>query len=131
MKRHSNTLVAFLQGNWHFILMACMLVAIYFLYKKAHQPHPVVDDNRAAIQRLHQTVDSLRQANNDLQIAYDNKQSTIINNITYKNAQDAKTISKLPKLNSYQLDSLWAVLLTSKDSVPRGYWDILKQKAGK
>jgi YbbR domain-containing protein len=120
----------FLKKNWYFILMALMLVAIYFLYKKAHQPQPTVTNTTAVIDSLQQTVDSLVEANDNLQIAYDNKQATIINNITYKNAQDAKTIAKLPNLVGYQRDSLWAVLLTRQDSVPGGYWSVLKQKTG-
>jgi hypothetical protein len=120
----------FFKKNWYFVVMALMLVAIYLLYKRAYQPQPVVTDTTAVIDSLQRTVDSLVEANNNLQTAYDNKQATIINNITYKNAQDAKTIAKLPNLVGYQRDSLWAVLFTSQDSVPGGYWSVLKQKTG-
>ena len=109
--------------------MAAMLVAVYLLYKKAYAPEPVVEPTDV-VKQLHKSVDSLVAVNDSLQIAYDAKQATIINNITYKNAQDAKTIAKLPNLVGYQRDSLWAVLLTSQDSVPGGYWNILKQKTG-
>ena len=51
-------------------------------------------------------------------------------NETYKNIQDATNISKIPSLTYHQRDSLWAKFLTAEDSVPGGYWDILKQKTG-
>lgn len=124
-------MTTFLKKNWYFVLMALMLVAIYFLYRKAYQKtEPVPTNTTATIDSLQRTVDSLVEANNNLQTAYDNKQATIINNITYKNAQDAKTIAKLPNLVGYQRDSLWAVLFTSQDSIPGGYWSVLKQKTG-
>lgn len=119
----------FFAKNWYFFVMAAMLVAVYLLYKKAYAPEPVVEPTED-VQQLRQQVDKLKSANDSLQIAYDAKQATIINNITYKNAQDAKTIAKLPNLVGYQRDSLWAVLLTGQDSVPGGYWSILKQKTG-
>lgn len=109
--------------------MAILLVAIYLLYKKAFEPKPV-SDSAKVVQQLKQTADSLRAVSDSLQIAYDAKQATIINNITYKNAQDAKTIAKLPNLVGYQRDSIWAVLFTDQDSLPGGYWNILKQKTG-
>ena len=109
--------------------MAAMLVAVYLLYKKAYAPEPIVEPTED-VQQLRQQVNKLKSANDSLQIAYDAKQATIINNITYKNGQDAKTIAKLPNLVGYQRDSLWAVLFTNQDSVPGGYWNILKQKTG-
>ena len=119
----------FLKKNWYYFIMAILLVAIYFLYKKAFEPRPA-SDSAQVVQQLKQTVDKLKSANDSLQTAYDAKQATIINNITYKNAQDAKTIAKLPNLVGYQRDSIWAVLFTDQDSVPGGYWNILKQKTG-
>lgn len=109
--------------------MAILLVAIYLLYKKAFEPKPVSDSIKV-VQQLKQAADSLKAVSDSLQIAYDAKQATIINNITYKNAQDAKTIAKLPSLVGYQRDSVWAVLFTDQDSLPGGYWNILKQKTG-
>lgn len=109
--------------------MIAMLIIMYLLYKKANQPVEVPKDPMV-IEQLHQKVDSLVNANENLQIAYDNKQATIINNITYKNASDAKIISGISALNNHQRDSLWTILLTSKDSIPGRYWNILKQKTG-
>jgi len=108
--------------------MLLLLVALFILYKKATAPQPVVTDT--TIEDLRARVDSLVHSNDSLQIAYDSKQATIINNITYKNIQDAKNISNIPNLTYHQRDSLWAKLFTSTDSVPGGYWDILKQKTG-
>ena len=108
--------------------MLLLLVALFILYKKATAPQPVVTDT--TIEDLRARVNSLVQSNDSLQIAYDSKQATIINNITYKNIQDAKNISNIPNLTYHQRDSLWAKFFTSKDSVPGGYWDILKQKTG-
>ena len=42
----------------------------------------------------------------------------------------AKNISKIPSLTYHQRDSLWAKFLTTEDSVPGGYWDILNKKTG-
>ena len=119
----------FFSKNWYYFVMAAMLVTVYLLYKKAYEPKPVSEPIKA-VHQLRIAVDSLKTANDSLQIAYDAKQATIINNITYKNAQDAKTIAKLPNFIGYQRDSLWAVLFTSQDSVPGGYWNILKQRTG-
>lgn len=119
----------FFANSWYYFVLAALLIVVYFLYKKAYEPKPVSDPN-IAIQQLNRKVDSLKSINDSLQLAYDAKQATIINNITYKNAQDAKTIAKLSNLPSPQRDSLWAILLTSQDSVPGGYWNILKQKTG-
>lgn len=119
----------FFAKNWYYLVMAILLVAIYLLYKKAFEPKPV-SDSAKVVQQLKQTADSLKAVSDSLQIAYDAKQATIINNITYKNAQDAKTIAKLPNLVGYQRDSIWAVLFTDQDSLPGGYWNILKQKTG-
>ena len=120
---------AFFSKTWYYFVMAILLVAIYLLYKKAFQEKPV-SDSQKAVQQLKATADSLKSVSDSLQIAYDAKQATIINNITYKNGQDAKTIAKLPNLAGYQRDSLWAVLFTGQDSLPGGYWCILKQKTG-
>ena len=121
-------MLKFLKKYWYYIVMLLLLVALYFLYKKATEKQPVVTDT--TIEDLRARVDSLSHANDSLQIAYDVKQATIINNITYKNIQDAKNISKIPSLTYHQRDSLWAKFLTAEDSVPGGYWDILKQKTG-
>ena len=64
-------------------------------------------------------------------MAYDNKQTTVINNIINKNNQDGKKINAIPLYSNTQLDSVWASKSnTEKDSIPRGYWDILNQKTG-
>lgn len=120
---------AFFSKTWYYFVMAILLVAIYLLYKKAFQEKPV-SDSQKVVQQLKATADSLKSVSDSLQIAYDAKQATIINNITYKNGQDAKTIAKLPNLAGYQRDSLWAVLFTGQDSLPGGYWSVLKQKTG-
>ena len=120
---------AFFSKTWYYFVMAILLVAIYLLYKKAFQEKPV-SDSQKVVQQLKATADSLKSVSDSLQIAYDAKQATIINNITYKNGQDAKTIAKLPNLAGYQRDSLWAVLFTNQDSLPGGYWSVLKQKTG-
>ena len=119
----------FFSKTWYYFVMIILLVAVYLLYRKAFQEKPA-SDSAKVVQQLKATADSLKSVSDSLQIAYDAKQATIINNITYKNGQDAKTIAKLPNLVGYQRDSLWAVFFTGQDSIPRGYWDILKQKTG-
>jgi hypothetical protein len=124
-----NNIMNFLKNNWYYIIMALMLVTIVLLYRKINEPKPIPPKDNT-IEKLGARVDSLLRVRDSLQIAYDAKQATIINNITYKNVQDAKDISNIPNLTFSQRDSLWAKHITTKDSIPWGYWDILKQKTG-
>ena len=124
-----NNIMNFLKNNWYYIIMALMLVTIVLLYRKINEPKPIPPKDNT-IEKLGARVDSLLRVRDSLQIAYDAKQATIINNITYKNVQDAKDISNIPNLTFNQRDSLWAKHITTKDSIPWGYWDILKQKTG-
>jgi hypothetical protein len=131
MSRNSDLVLDFLKKYWYYVVMLIMAITIYVLYKRTIQPPtPPAPDNKA-IERLRESVDSLGHVLDSMKTVYDNKQSTIINNITYQNAQNAKNISDIPNFTLHQRDSMWAKVLTTKDSVPRGYWDILKSKTRK
>jgi Tfp pilus assembly major pilin PilA len=98
-------------------------------YHVIQKTEPVEKSTR--IEDLRDSVEKLVQKNVDLQTAYDNKQTTVINNIINKNNQDGKKINAIPLYSNTQLDSVWASKSnTEKDSIPRGYWDILNQKTG-
>ena len=108
--------------------MLAMLVLIVLLYKK---PAVVVEvKDTKAIERLRRSVDSLTKANIVLQHFYDSRQTAVIDNTIKKNKQDAKKIINIPILNDPQRDSMWTVINTRQDSIPWGYWNILKQKTG-
>ena len=105
-----------------------MLVAIIMLYNKPAVT--VVVEDTKKIEQLRNEIDILNKKYISLQTAYDNKQTVLIDNTVKQNKQDAKTIINIPRLNNPQRDSMWTVLNTSKDSIPGGYWGILKQKTG-
>lgn len=131
MGQSSSLILDYLKKYWYYIVILAMAITILIMFNKLNQPTSVPNPDDKAIERLRESVDSLGHVMDSLKIAYDNKQSQIINNITYQNNQNAKDISNIPSLTLHQRDSLWAKILTTKDSIPRRYWDILKQKAGK
>ena len=105
-----------------------MLIIIIKLYNKPAVTIVVEDTKK--IEQLRNEIDALNKKYIILQTAYDNKQTTLIDNTVNQNKKDAKTIINIPKLNNPQRDSMWTVFNTSKDSIPGGYWSVLKQKTG-
>lgn len=98
------------------------------LYNKP--PVTIEVKDTGAIDRLGRTVDSLTKAHIALQTDFNNKQTTLIDNTVKQNKKHAKKIIDIPKLSNPERDSIWAKINTSEDSIPGGYWDILKQKTG-
>ncbi len=113
-----------LNKYWYYVVIIILLIIVYSLYNKPAEK--VYFEDTKKIEELRSRVDSLNQKNRELQIAYDNKQTTIINNIIKKNEQNAKDISNIPNFDNNKRDSLWAKFGTSKDSIPRGYGNLLQ-----
>lgn len=126
-------MIEFLKKSWYIIIIVVLMIILVYQFKQNYhviqKTEPVEKSTR--IEELRDSVDKLVQKNEELQTAYDNKQTTIINNIINKNKQDGKKINSIPLYSNTQLDSVWASKSnTEKDSIPRGYWDILNQKTG-
>jgi hypothetical protein len=126
-------MIEFLKKSWYIIIILVLMIILTYQFKKNYyviqKTEPVEKSTR--IEELRDSVDELIQKNEELQTAYDNKQTTIINNIINKNNQDGKKIVAIPLYSNSQLDSVWASKSsTEKDSIPRGYWNILNQKTG-
>ena len=126
-------MINFLKKSWYIIIIVVLMIILVYQFKQNYhviqKTEPVEKSTR--IEELRDSVDKLVKQNEELQTAYDNKQTTIINNITNKNNQDGKKINAIPLYSNSQLDSVWASKSGSeKDSIPRGYWNILNQKTG-
>ena len=126
-------MIEFLKKNWYILIIVLLTIILVYQFKQNYhvlqKTEPVEKSTR--IEELRDSVEQLVQKNVELQTAYDNKQTTIINNIINKNKQDGKKINSIPLYSNAQLDSVWASKSsTEKDSIPRGYWDILNQKTG-
>ena len=126
-------MIEFLKKNWYIIIIVLLTIILVYQFKQNYhvieKTEPVEKSTR--IEDLRDSVEKLVQKNEELQTAYDNKQTTVINNIINKNNQDGKKINAIPLYSNTQLDSVWASKSnTEKDSIPRGYWNILNQKTG-
>jgi hypothetical protein len=82
------------------------------------------------IEDLRDSVNKIVKENETIQTAYDEQQKILIQNINNTNEKIITKIIGIPRYTDMQRDSLWAVIETEKDSVPRGYWDILNKKTG-
>ena len=126
-------MIEFLKKNWYILIIVLLTIILVYQFKQNYhviqKTEPVEKSTR--IEELRDSVEQLVQKNVELQTAYDNKQTTIINNITNKNKQDGKKINAIPLYSNSQLDSVWASKSNSdKDSIPGGYWNILNEKTG-
>ena len=126
-------MINFLKKGWYIIIIVVLMIILVYQFKQNYhviqKTEPVEKSTR--IEELRDSVDKLLKQNEQLQTAYDNKQTTLINNIINKNNQDGKKINAIPLYSNSQLDSVWASKSGSeKDSIPRGYWNILNQKTG-
>jgi len=126
-------MIEFFKKNWYILIIAILTIILVYQFKQNYhviqKTEPVEKSTR--IEELRDSVEKLVQKNVDLQTAYDNKQTTVINNIINKNNQDGKKINAIPLYSNSQLDSVWASKSNSdKDSIPGGYWNILNEKTG-
>jgi hypothetical protein len=126
-------MIGFLKKNWYLLIIVALAVILVLQFKKNYHVIQKTDspEESKKIEALRDSVDKLVEKNEELQTAYDNKQTTIINNIINKNKEDGKKIDVIPLYSDSQRDSVWSSKSsTDKDSIPRGYWDILNQKTG-
>jgi len=126
-------MIEFFKKNWYILIIVILTIILVYQFKQNYhviqKTDPPEDSKR--IEQLRDSVNKLVQKNDELQTAYDNKQTTIINNIINKNKQDGKKIDAIPLYSNSQLDSVWSIKLSSnKDSIPRGYWNIPNEKTG-
>ena len=126
-------MIEFFKKNWYILIIVSLTIILVYQFKQNYhviqKTEPVEKSTR--IEELRDSVEKLVQKNADLQTAYDNKQTTVINNIINKNNQDGKKINAISLYSNSQLDSIWTSKSTAeKDSIPGGYWDILNQKTG-
>ena len=126
-------MIEFFKKNWYILIIVLLSIILVYQFKQNYhviqKTEPVEKSTR--IEELRDSVNKLVQKNEELQTAYDNKQTTIINNIINKNKQDGKKINAISLYSNSQLDSIWTSKYTAeKDSIPGGYWDILNQKTG-
>jgi hypothetical protein len=126
-------MVGFLKKNWYFLIIVALAIILVLQFKKNYHVIQKTEspEESKKIETLRDSVNKLVEKNEELQTAYDNKQTTIINNIINKNKEDGKKIDVIPLYSDSQRDSVWSSKSsTDKDSIPRGYWDILNQKTG-
>lgn len=60
---------------------------------------------------------------------YNEKSSNRAKQTKKNNEKSVKKIDNIPNLNTVERDSLWTILLTSEDSIPGRYWDILEKQS--
>lgn len=126
-------MMEFFKKNWYILIIVVLAIMLVYQFKQNYHVIQKTDspEDSKKIEQLRDSVDKLFQKNGELQNAYDNKQTTIINNIINKNKQDGEKIDAIPLYSNSQLDSVWSIKLSSnKDSIPRGYWNILNEKTG-
>ena len=126
-------MMEFFKKNWYILIIVVLAIMLVYQFKQNYHVIQKTDspEDSKKIEQLRDSVDKLFQKNGELQNAYDNKQTTIINNIINKNKQDGEKIDAIPLYSNSQLDSVWSIKLSSnKDSIPGGYWNILNEKTG-
>lgn len=121
-----NNLLQYLKRYWYYLVILLMLVALIKLMK----PPVLPPDDSTVIEQLRDSVNNLNNKTIELQEAYDNKQTVIIENVIKQNKQNAKDITNISNLTYVERNDLWAEHSAKKDSVPQRYWDILHERSG-
>lgn len=107
-------------------LIIIILILSIFLVKECNKPpitQPnVVEQLNKNKQEIDNKVDSIITINN-------NKNKNRIQNVKNKNKKNDENIKRIPSTDYWERDSIWSILLNSKDSLPTRYWDILEQRA--
>ena len=120
----------FIAKFWYIFVILGLATLCYFQNKKITEletPKKYVEDPKLKI--LRDSIDLLVAQTIEWQTKYDDKQIELIDNINNNNNKSGKKIIDIPKYTDAQRDSMWASKSNSKeDSIPKGYWNILKQK---
>lgn len=120
--------IGYIRKYWYWLIIFIMFLVIVRFYKQLYVNKPIDQTNK--IEELRDSVNVLTQDYEDLLLAYENKQTTVVQNITKKNKQNAKDISNIPNLDASKRDERWTTALSQEDSIPWRYWSILEQTTG-
>lgn len=120
--------------NWDKIILY-VLATVAFIYligvirefKPKTQILPTTFDT-SKVEELVSKKDSLENVIKQLQNDFNSKTTERVNNINTQNNTLKNEITNIPNLRNAQRDSIWAILLSSKDSLPTRYWDLLEQR---
>jgi uncharacterized membrane protein YvbJ len=124
-------MIQILKKYWYILVILILLFLIWLNFKDRYRlVDQIKSEQSRVIEDLRDSVNKIVKENETIQTAYDEQQKILIQNINDTNEKIITKIIGIPRYTDKQRDSLWAVIETEKDSVPRGYWDILKQKTG-
>jgi hypothetical protein len=116
---------------WYILVILILLFLIWLNFKDRYRlVDQIKSEQSRVIEDLRDSVNKIVKENETIQTAYDEQQKILIQNINNTNEKIITKIIGIPRYTDMQRDSLWAVIETEKDSVPRGYWDILNKKTG-
>lgn len=124
-------MVQILKKYWYILVILILLFLIWYNFKDRYRfIERTKYEQSKVIENLRDSVNNLVEKNVQIQTEYDNQQKILIENINNTNEKIITKIVGIPRYSDGQRDSLWAVIETQEDSVPRRYWDILNQKTG-
>lgn len=124
-------MIQILKKYWYVLVILILLFLIWYNFKDRYRlVDQIKSEQSKVIENLRDSVDKIVKENETIQTAYDEQQKLLIQNINNTNEKIITKIISIPRYTDKQRDSLWAVIETEKDSVPRGYWDILNKKTG-
>lgn len=116
---------------WYILVILILLFLIWINFKDRYRlVDQIKSEQSRVIEDLRDSVNNLVEKNNEVQTEYDNQQKILIENINNTNEKIITKIIGIPRYSDGQRDSLWSVIETQEDSVPRRYWNILNQKTG-
>ena len=124
-------MIQILKKYWYILVILILLFLIWLNFKDRYRlVDQIKSEQSRVIEELRDSVNKIVKENETIQTKYDEQQKLLIQNTNNENEKIITKIIGIPRYTDKQRDSLWAVIGTEKDSVPRGYWDILNQKTG-
>lgn len=109
--------------------MSMVVILSMFLFRECNKPQPSVPPQPTVIQQLNDDKQNTDQKVDQTTTNYDTKTTNRSQNVKDKNKKHGEDIKRIPSTDNRERDSLWTILLNSKDSLPTRYWDILEQRA--
>jgi hypothetical protein len=128
-------MINLLKKYWYVLVILILSILMYTQHKRIieikNHPPKQPDKTLEKIKELRDSVENLVDETINLQNAYNNKQTTIINNIIKKNETDTKKVNNIIFYSDAQRDSVWASKTSTKeDNIPGRYWSVLYEKTG-
>ena len=121
------------QINWDkitkYVLIGMVVILSIFLFRECNKPQPSVPPQPTVVQQLKDDKQNTDQKVDQTTTNYDTKTTNRSTNVKDKNKKHGEDIKRIPSIDNRERDSLWTILLNSKDSLPTRYWDILEQRA--